>query len=177
MGKGRRRGNRKNTGIQRKGSNIELPQQNIPSSQGRVLAASRRTEQFLYSAPIPPPQIVAGWEQVLTGSADRILSLTENQSKHRQGLEDRVVDSNIKNEGRGQLLAFIFCIIVVLSGTFLIYSGKSAEGLVALCAAMVVPAGLFIYAKVQGKQELDSKKAKLTKAQERKQLNSDTNLP
>lgn len=36
--------------------------------------------QSEYSGPIPPPNIIKGYEQVLPGSADRILKMAEKQS-------------------------------------------------------------------------------------------------
>jgi uncharacterized membrane protein len=151
-----------NQGIQRRDSPVSASEPNNPQPNSRVIAT--KTEAHYYSSPIAPPQIVAAWEQILPGSADRILKLTEKQSTHRQKSETKVIDSNISKEKIGQILAFVFCISVVLCGTFLIYSGKDTAGLVAICAAIVAPAGLFIYSKQQGRKELDKKKDEATKA-------------
>lgn len=47
-----------------------------------------------FSGPIPHPRILKGYEEILPGSADRILTMAENQSKHRQAIEAEVVHSN-----------------------------------------------------------------------------------
>lgn len=36
-----------------------------------------------FSGPLPPPSIMKGYEDIVPGSADRILSMAENQAKHR----------------------------------------------------------------------------------------------
>lgn len=50
----------------------------------QVIAEVVRSE---FSDPIPPPSIISGYENVLPGSADRILAMAENQAKHRQEME------------------------------------------------------------------------------------------
>ncbi len=41
------------------------------------------SETFVsFSGPLPPPEVFAKYEQILSGSADRILKMAENQSTH-----------------------------------------------------------------------------------------------
>ncbi len=47
-----------------------------------------------YSGPIPPAEEFQKYELVLSGAADRILSMAENQAAHRMGLEKSVIASN-----------------------------------------------------------------------------------
>jgi hypothetical protein len=58
--------------------------------------------QSSYSSPLPPPEIIEGYEKVLRGSADRILTLTEKQSEHRRELEKL----NLKVRFNGQILVY-----------------------------------------------------------------------
>lgn len=48
-----------------------------------------------YSGPLPKPEDLAKYEQVLSGSADRIIRMAERQAEHRQKLEKVVVESNV----------------------------------------------------------------------------------
>ena len=45
--------------------------------------------QSEFSGPLPPPNIIKGYEDILPGAADRILSMAENQAKHRQEIEKK----------------------------------------------------------------------------------------
>ena len=40
-----------------------------------------------FSGPLPPPSYIREYEEVLPGSADRILQMAERESVHRQSLE------------------------------------------------------------------------------------------
>ena len=42
-----------------------------------------------FSGPIPPPGAMQGYEDVLSGSADRILSMAEFGQRHRASYENR----------------------------------------------------------------------------------------
>ncbi|MCT0254521.1 MULTISPECIES: DUF2335 domain-containing protein [unclassified Synechocystis] len=55
-------------------------------------------ERRFYSGPIPPPEIIRGYEEVVQGSADRILKMTEKQLEHRIATENKQLDHSIKSE-------------------------------------------------------------------------------
>ncbi len=71
----------------------------------RVVAEVIRSEEF--SGPIPHPKIIKGYEEVVPGAADRIISMAENQSKHRQELEKMMVSAEVRDSLLGVLFAFI----------------------------------------------------------------------
>lgn len=46
-------------------------------------------EASSFQGPLPPPRILHDYDQIVPGSAERIISLWENQVQHRQDLEKR----------------------------------------------------------------------------------------
>nr|DAR22085.1 MAG TPA: putative membrane protein [Caudoviricetes sp.] len=60
---------------------IELKSEELKSVVAEIMV------QQHFSGPIPPPEILSGYEQIHPGFADRIISMAEKQSAHRQGLE------------------------------------------------------------------------------------------
>lgn len=42
--------------------------------------------------PLPPPDILEAYDKVVPNGADRIMSLAERQSQHRQDMEARVIE-------------------------------------------------------------------------------------
>lgn len=92
----------------------------IDNSEKMKKVLARVIEQE-FSGPIPPPNIIAGYENTIPGSADRIIRMAEQQSSHRQQMELM----EIKAEARDSLLGVIFafglgmgclaaCIIMVI---------------------------------------------------------------
>lgn len=87
-----------------------------------------------YSGPIPPPQMLAEYEAVQPGFADRIISMAEKEQANRHLLENKAVDGAIKKDARGQHYALMTSFGVLGGGSLLIYTGHDWAG-VALCAS------------------------------------------
>lgn len=95
------------------------PELSNPEQVRRVVAEVIQSE---FSGPIPPPNIIAGYEDVVPGSADRIIAMAENQAKHRQSVELFEVRTEARDSLLGIIFAFILgvgsiaaCIVVVLT--------------------------------------------------------------
>lgn len=94
-----------------------------------------------FSGPLPPPELLAEYDAVLPGGADRIVSMAENQSAHR-----------LRMESRGQAFGFLIALVAILGGIGLILDGKSAAGLVPLIGALGGLAGIFVYGEFRARQ-------------------------
>jgi hypothetical protein len=90
--------------------------------------------RMTFSGPLPPPDLLAGYNAALPDGADRIVRLAEEQAAHRRRLE-----------ARGQVLLFSFAVLALVGGIVLIALGKSAEGLIPLISAIAGLGGLFAY--------------------------------
>jgi uncharacterized membrane protein len=113
------------------------------------------------SGPLPPPSTLERYAQIIPGGAERIVGWVETQAAHRQSLEAKRLDADIKNESRGQLFAFIITVLSICGGTFLIYSGRDASGLTLMISELAILAGVFIYNNVVQKKELQEKMREL----------------
>ena len=82
--------------------------------------------------------------------------MAEKQSEHRQYLEKKIVDSDIKNSKTGMILGFIIAIIGLLIGGFLIYLDKNVLGLTVIISEMVLLAGAFITGTVSMNKKKDT---------------------
>lgn len=110
------------------------------------------------SGPIPPPGMLASYEKVLPGSADRILSMAESQLSHRHELENKAIQANIDGEKRGTYFAGVVSLAVVFCSTFLIANGRSVEGLSMILPSLAALVGLFFHEQAAGKKELSEKR-------------------
>ncbi|MCP3941879.1 MAG: DUF2335 domain-containing protein [Desulfobacteraceae bacterium] len=140
MGKGKRNKARRPPPAKR------LPDKNNPT----IVQQEYKAEQF--QGPLPPPQILAGYEQLLPGAADRILAMAEKETAHRHMLEEKSLDAEIeglKNEAgdtkRGQYCGLAIGIIAIVSGAYTATNGApwpggfiGTGGVVALVSAFIV---------------------------------------
>lgn len=76
-----------------------------------MIQVEERSVSF-HHGPIPPASELADLDRVVPGAAERIIASFERQTEHRQGLENRKVDSDIRSERRGSWQGFV----IALSG-------------------------------------------------------------
>ena len=77
-------------------------------------------ESSSFRGPLPPPEMLKGYESILPGASERILSMAEKQQEHRMHIEKTSVDRQTKQSGNGQIwggvLAVLFGIITFILG-------------------------------------------------------------
>ena len=94
---------------ERQSKNRPINTQQKPSenekTEMKAIVAQLIANQF--SGPIPPPDIMAGYDQVLPGSAERILAMAERQPLHRQQGEMLLVKAQVRDSLIGEIFAFV----------------------------------------------------------------------
>jgi uncharacterized membrane protein len=113
-----------------------------------------------FSGPIPPPSYLARYNDVVPNGADRILGMAEKQSTHRESLEAKVIDGNIRSQRRGQTQAFILALVVILGGIYLMATGKSGWGFAAIITSLTSLVSIFaIGRRQQGNERVEKSNA------------------
>lgn len=148
--------------IERQDGGVRQVRGNVPAERRQVMMQSAS-----YAGPIPPPGLLKAFDDVVPGSADRIITQFEEQGRHRRKQEDRVIASNISQAARGQILAFIIFMTVALGGGFLIYVGRSIEGSGALFTGVASAIWALRGARKAKEEDLASKRS-TGKAERRK---------
>ena len=77
------------------------------------------------SGPIPTPEVLGQYEEVLPGSADRIMSMAENQQGHRHRMEELQLRTPIQTMKFGTLMWGAFLLSTLAAGTLLLYTEKN----------------------------------------------------
>ena len=99
------------------------------------LAISTRT-QTNWSGPIPPPEVLEKYNQILPGMAQRILAMAEKQSDHRQKVEVAVIKSDIVKSYLGMIFATIIVLFGMAVAALIAVLGNSANS--KILAAFIV---------------------------------------
>jgi len=72
-----------------------------------IIGASVNT-MSIYAGPIPSADELAKYENILPGSANRILEMAEKQSRHRQNMESEMLKANINLSTSAKSSALLF---------------------------------------------------------------------
>ncbi len=100
-----------------------------------------------YSGPLPRPEDLAKYNEIVPGAAERILSMAEKEMRHRQEIERRESKGRISLAYVSTALSFIS--VLVLAGLiwYSLYIGRFGTAIGVAIGAIASVAGIFVYAK------------------------------
>jgi len=106
-----------------------------PSQQLPYGKVSHSRVEVEFSGPLPPPNILEGYERSCPGAASSIVQMFEAQSAHRRLMEQRALEGQIEamrlqfaENRRGQICALLLCLVFVGCGAFCIARGHEWSG-------------------------------------------------
>ncbi|RTM57086.1 DUF2335 domain-containing protein [Enterobacter hormaechei subsp. xiangfangensis] len=99
-----------------------------------------------FSGPFPHPRHLKGYEDVLPGSAERIFSMTEREMDHRHRMEEKVLDSAVSRDRRGQFLGVISTLAALGAASYLAMHGHDGVA-ITIIGVIVAVAGIFVLRK------------------------------
>lgn len=133
----------------------KLPKRNAPSRQSQQPPSNvfrepspsktgngsvvQLTEAF--SGPVPHPSILAGYDKVVPGAAERILKMAEQNLSHQQYMEKNALSAQRMEVTIGQIFAFIVVLVAFVTSAWFAYRGHAWEGTIlggAILATIVV---------------------------------------
>lgn len=106
-----------------------------------------------FQGPLPKPEHIEHYERVLPGAAARIIAQWEQQTAHRQGLERRYVDANVRSQTRGQYFAFALCVLILAIAVWLFRNGNDGWAFSSIVAELVAALLAFIYGRSRQQRE------------------------
>jgi uncharacterized membrane protein len=108
-----------------------------------VLSETHKTTTV--SGPLPSPEVIAGYEKVLAGSADRIIKMAEKEQDHRHKVQLRFQTQQAGITFAGQAFAFSMGMFGIGGGIYLVVNNKSIAGFGVFFTSLATLMGLFFY--------------------------------
>ena len=109
--------------------------------------------RYRHSGPIPDPITLKGYENICPGAADRIITMAENQAKHRQEIGKISIRSRTGDSKMGIIFGFILALATIISGTVTIWHGHVWSGAILGSAGPVGIVSAFIYGTRSNRKE------------------------
>lgn len=85
----------------------------------RLIFAMEESIETSYKGPIPPPDYLKGYKDVLPNAPERIFAMAEVQQKHRMAMEKMIVGRNLSLSERGQILGFVIVVFFLVAAVYL----------------------------------------------------------
>lgn len=124
--------NREQSNIERKEPEVEISRSEVKQVVAQVISE--------YSGPIPPPNIIKKYEEILPGSADRILNMAEQQSMHRREMDKKLLNAQSRDSLFGIIFAFVLGIGCLIVAAVITINTPSNAG--AICGSLFGVAGI-----------------------------------
>ena len=107
-----------------------------------------------FSGPLPDPEALARYNQIIPDAAERIIKMAENEATSRRGNERMSVIHSIVITYLGMIFGFISVLIISALVWYSIYKSyeKTAAAIAVGCIAAV--AGVFVFFKRNAKRKL-----------------------
>lgn len=114
-----------------------------PTKQDRKLVRAEFAASF--TGPLPPPQLLAQYNEAVPSGAERIMMMAESQAEHRQGLESRVIFHDIIAGYLGIVAGLCIAVAFLVAAYLLIDAGHEAAGVTLGTLDLVGLVGVFVY--------------------------------
>lgn len=93
-----------------------------------------------FSGPLPPPSIIRGYNEVVPGAADRIIKMAEEQARHRQEMERKMVEAESRDSLLGILFAFTLGLGCIIAAIIMVILVPQSAGVI--CGAILGATGI-----------------------------------
>lgn len=129
--------------------------ENHPES-GQLLLS---TFSQYFSGPLPPPNLLKGYDDVVPGSAEKIIGQFIEQGEHRRTMEKVVITGDDRRANWGMIAAFSLAFISVAGSLYILNSRDDAVGLGALFLSLAPLITAFLTAAYRRRKELAEKES------------------
>jgi uncharacterized membrane protein len=135
----------------------QIPEPEREKVGGVIAALIIKQTTSSFRSPIPPPDILQGYNDIIPDGANRILVMTEEQSKHRIAIEKDVINAQMQESSRGQIIGFILGILGLVIATYLGINGHDWLAGTIATTTIISLVTIFVLGKKSQHEDLESK--------------------
>ena len=133
------------------------PNQKKRSKILKVLAGKFTTTFKSHIGPIPSPEALKQYDDILPGTAERLVAMAERQSNHRIELERHVIERQLSDSRLGQYLGGLISVLFLGASYSLGMNGHDALAGILGGTTLVALVTVFVVGKNKQSQNLQSK--------------------
>jgi uncharacterized membrane protein len=119
----------------------------MAQSNGHGAIEVRQIEQTSFSGPVPPPELLQGYERIEKGLASRIVAMAEENGRHIRFMEKASILGTIFETLVGQLFGFGIALAFLYGGVHLSMNGHPVYGLLTSTSVLLGLVGVFIHGR------------------------------
>jgi uncharacterized membrane protein len=132
-------------------------QPSIASQEAAAAIVHQSITATSTSGPVPPAELLAGYNREVPDGANRLFTLVEQQSQHRQELENRIIETQNAVTVRGQWFAFVLVLLLTCVAAYFGYHGQDWLAGTIFTTTIAGVATVFLAGRHAQKRNLDAK--------------------
>ena len=106
------------------------------------------TRASSWSGPLPSPDALRDFEEIVPGSADRLITMVEKQGNHRMEIEKRVVDGESKRAWVDLFARHIITLVGIVASILLVVFGYTPAGVILTALTTLFAVVTFLIGKI-----------------------------
>jgi uncharacterized membrane protein len=124
---------------------------------GQTTVVRAQIQAASFSGPLPPPEILARFDEVVPGAAARIIDMAQKQSDHRMDLEKTTVHGELTRSYLGLGSGTIVSLAMIAGGVYCVMNGHDTAGATIVTANLAAVVGVFVYGTRSRRKEREGK--------------------
>lgn len=113
------------------------------TNQNQALTRVQMEQHF--TGPLPPPEFLAGYDEIVPGTAEKIINRFIEQGSHRMELEKLVVKGSNKRANWGLVAGFVVAMTTIVGAIYAMSLGYDVAGAAVVIASLASLVGTFLY--------------------------------
>ncbi|SRR5579884_1907862 len=128
------------------------PRDQSAKTPQRAVAAQQRAQSQVdaelhmsFSGPVPPPDMLRSYNEIVPGAAERIMNLFEEQVRHRHAMERFTAENDARQSFLGLVLGFIIAVAGLVLSLIFALTGREISAIVTFVTDVVALTSIFVY--------------------------------
>lgn len=113
--------------------------------------------RYTYSGPLPPPELLAQYDEIVPGAARQIIDSFHDQTAHRISIEKNVIDADVWKSKLGLVAGFVIALVGLVIAWDLGRNGHEWAAAVIAGGTLASIVGSLVYATEKRSDELKRK--------------------
>lgn len=120
-----------------------------PEGRSHDSSAVLYERRHMWSGPLPPPTLLAEYNDAVPDGAERLLSMVERQTDHRMEMETRTAKYDHRLAHAGQWIGLTVVLAVLVLAGYMVYLGATTAAVAVIGIDLVGLAAVFVYGSLR----------------------------
>jgi len=122
-------------------------------AQGQTPQQQVVLQHQTWQGPLPPPEQLAQFNQIVPGAAERILAMAEEEGRHTRAVQATALQAAVRSQFLGQGFAFLIAIGGMVAAYLLAMHGHDGVASIIAGTTITTIVVAFLQARKQSKSE------------------------